>query len=259
MAHQTSTSRFSDRVEHYIRYRPGYPAEMFDWLRGECGLRSEHVVADVGSGTGLLTEPLLKSGAKVFGIEPNAEMRAAGERLLRGYNTFRSIEGTAERTTLPDACVDWITVGQAFHWFDVERCREEFRRILRSGGRVLLVWNERREDTPFLSAYEAFVRRFASDYAEVKHQNVRFDGRIRALFEGAFVERTFANQQNFDFDGLRGRVLSSSYMPGMNDAACEPMLAALRNLFDRFESNGRVAFEYETAAFLGNVRSVRGE
>src|SRR6266446_9260655 len=109
------TERFSNRVENYIRYRPGYPKEIIELLKAECGLFPQSVVADAGSGTGLLAKLFLENGNLVFGIEPNREMRAAGERLLQAYPRFTSIAGTAEATTLPGQSVDFVTAGQAFH------------------------------------------------------------------------------------------------------------------------------------------------
>ena len=146
-----SNTRFSDRVADYVRTRPGYPTAVLDILGTETGLNPATVVADVGAGTGLSAELFLRNGNTVFGVEPNREMREAAESLLAGYANFHSVAGSAESTTLPDASVDLIVAGQAFHWFDVPRARAEFRRILRPDGVVVLMWNTRRLDTtPFL-------------------------------------------------------------------------------------------------------------
>ena len=148
------TQRFSNRVENYRRYRPGYPPAILDLLAAKCGLSQTSVAADVGSGTGILTKLLLKSGGRIFGVEPNPEMRAAGERDLNHHLNFTSVAGTAEATTLPDHSVDLITAGQAFHWFDRDKTRAEFLRILRPGGWVVLIWNDRNiSDRPFFRAY----------------------------------------------------------------------------------------------------------
>lgn len=249
-APHNTTTRFSDRVENYIRYRPGYPPSVLAGLAEEFGLRRDHAIADVGSGTGISAEVFLRYGCMVYGVEPNHDMRAAAERLLAGYPRFSSINGTAERTTLPDASVDWIVAAQAFHWFDVPRARDEFRRILRPGGRVALLWNERREDTPFLAAYEALIREFATDYAQVRHENARSDGRIEQFYGSKPAERTFENEQRFDFDGLAGRLLSSSYVPNRGTPRCDAMLAALRRLFDEHANGRRVSVLYTTRMFV---------
>src|SRR6266704_3952779 len=167
------TQRFSNRVENYLRYRPRYPAEILDALKAECGLQVTSLIADVGSGTGFLAEMFLSNGNQVFGIEPNREMREAGEQLLGSYSKFTSVAATAEATTLPEASVDFVTAGQAFHWFDRGRCREEFGRILRPGGWVVLVWNDRRTaTTPFLTAYEHLLLTYSADYQQVNHKRV---------------------------------------------------------------------------------------
>src|SRR5712691_7831802 len=136
--------RFSNRVADYVRYRPGYPPAVLDLLRTDCGLRPDHVVADIGSGTGILSKLFLENGNRVFGVEPNAEMRQAGEEYLASYDGFSSIEGSAESTTLADSSVDFITAAQAFHWFDPQAARREFARILKPGGWVVILWNDRR-------------------------------------------------------------------------------------------------------------------
>ena len=159
MTFTDSKQRFSNRVADYIRYRPGYPSAVRDVLRSECGLKSGHVIADIGSGTGFLSELFLKNGNRVFGVEPNEAMRQAGEEYLASYDGFASVEGSAESTTLDDASVDFVTTGQAFHWFDQTAARSEFTRILKPSGWVVVIWNERLTDTTaFLRDYETLLR-----------------------------------------------------------------------------------------------------
>jgi SAM-dependent methyltransferase len=250
------TRRFSDRVADYVRYRPGYPEALLRALVEGAGLGSDSAVADVGSGTGISTELLLRTGCRVFAVEPNAEMRAAAEERLGGEPRFRSVAGTAEATGLPDGSVDLVAAGQAFHWFDRGRFRSECLRILRpppEGGRVALFWNARRTDsTPFLRAYEELLRRFGTDYERVDHLRLGpadFD----PFFGGPYESRRFPNEQAFDFPGLRGRLLSSSYTPGPGHPDHEPMLEELRRLFDRHQEDGRVRFEYDTELHLGRL------
>jgi len=247
------TQRFSSRVENYVRYRPGYPAGVLELLQTECGLSPESVVADIGSGTGKLTELLLQSGCRVLGVEPNPEMREAGERALGANVRFASIAASAEVTTLPEECADLIVAGQAFHWFERERCRAEFVRILKSGGWVALIWNDRRTDsTPFLAAYETLLHEFAADYEQVNHRNIDVNT-LREFFRVELKLRKLPYAQHFDFDGLKGRLLSSSYAPEPGQPNREAMLTRLWEIFHAYQQGSRVAFEYDTLVYYGQL------
>lgn len=249
------TQRFSTRVDNYVKYRPTYPATIVDLLAAECGLTPAATIADVGSGTGILSELWLRNGNHVFGVEPNQAMREAGEQLLAGYPTFTSVAGTAEATPLPSTSLDFITAGQAFHWFDQATARAEFTRILKPTGWVVLVWNVRRDHTPFLRDYETVLQTHGTDYNQVKHRNIeRAD--IGAFFgSGGFTLHTLPNQQLFDLHGLLGRVFSSSYTPEPDQPTYAPMRAALHTLFEQHQRDGQVAFEYETQVYVGQFES----
>ena len=250
----SNVERFSTRVENYVKYRPGYPAEVLDLLRAECGLTRESIVADVGSGTGILSELFLKHGNRVYGVEPNREMREAGARLLAAYPNFVSVEGRAEATTLPDASADFVTAGQAMHWFERDATRREFARVLRAGGWVVVLWNDRlTAGTPFLEAYERLLRDYGTDYAEVSDRYAE-DTLIEPFFgAGRYQFKVFPNRQVFDFDGLKGRLLSASYVPEPGHPNFAPMLRALDQLFAEHETDGRVFVEYETKVYYGRL------
>ena len=247
------TQRFSSRVENYIRYRPGYPAEVLEILKQDCGLASTWTVADIGSGTGLLSKMLLEIGNRVFGVEPNADMRQAGERFLQDYSNFTSVAGSAEATTLPDGSVDMVTAAQAAHWFDGTQARREFVRILKTGGWAVLIWNERKTDSsPFLAAYEKLLLTYGTDYQDVRHEHTTAD--IDAFFSPSpFRSRFLPNYQSFDYASLKGRLLSSSYTPQNGDPRYEPMLRELRRIFDAHQREGRVRFEYDTQVYYGRL------
>ncbi len=247
------TKRFSNRVENYLKYRPSYPPEIIPLLESECGLTAESIIADVGSGTGLLTEPFLKNGNPVFGIEPNLEMRAAGEKVLAKYPKFTSVDAVAEATTLPDHSVGFVVAGQAFHWFDRAKTREEFVRILEPGGWVMLAWNGyRAKSSPLMAAYQEIVMRYGTDYSEVRRE-----------VEGCDVESFYAPdictcvrtefQQGFDFEGLKGRFLSASFVPGPDHPNYEAMLNDIRRIFDANQQDGKVVFAYETVLYYGQL------
>jgi SAM-dependent methyltransferase len=253
MPASNATSRFSDRVENYVRYRPGYPAEVLRVLESACGLTPEHVIADIASGTGIWARMLLEHGNPVFAVEPNVDMRQAGERLLVGFPRFTSVAGTAEATTLGDASLDFVTAAQAAHWFDRVRARQEFVRILKPGGWLVLLWNERlTESTPFLREYEELLLAYGTDYADVRHE--RTTDEVNRFFDPApYQERVFDLRQDFDYAGLEGRLLSSSYAPGPGHPKYEPMLRELRQLFDRHAVAGRVGVDYKTRVYFGRI------
>ena len=245
------TQRFSSRVDNYVRYRPGYPPEVIELLRQQCGMTRHTIVADIASGTGLWTRLLLENGNRVFGVEPNDDMRRAGEEFLQAYPRFTSVAGTAEATTLRDHVADLATAAQAAHWFDRQGARREFVRILKPGGWTVLLWNERLTDsTHFLRDYEQLLLDFGTDYKEVRHE--RTTAEIRDFFAPSpYQEAVFKYQQHFDYEGLEGRLLSSSYTPQAGHPKYTPMLKQLRRIFAEHQVRGRVQFEYDTRIFYG--------
>jgi SAM-dependent methyltransferase len=250
---KTPTARFSDRVENYVRYRPGYPSEVLDLLRAECGLRPSHIVADIASGTGMFTRLLLENGNSVFAVEPNLEMREAGTRQLEAYNRLVSVAGTAEETTLRAGSVDFVTAAQAAHWFDLARARAEFVRILKPDGWCGLIWNERQtESTAFLRDYEQLLLTYGTDYQEVRHE--RTTAIIHEFFAPAVcVERVFEMRQRFDYEGVAGRLLSSSYAPLEGHSSYAPMMSELQRIFRTHARDGKIEFEYLTQVFYGHL------
>ena len=248
------TERFSDRVGDYLRYRPRYPQALVSVLQEEVGLAPEWVVADVGSGTGLSAEPFLDHGNLVFAVEPNAEMRRAAQERLRHRPRFRSVDGSAEATGLEEASVDLVVVGQAFHWFDRERSREEWIRILRPPRWVVLVWNTRRlTGSGFLEGYEALLREFGTDYQEVRHDRME-PGALEAFFGGPVRRRTLPHRQVLGYEGLEGRLRSTSYVPSPGHGNHQAMLGALQKLFGEHQMGGRVTMEYETEIYTGRLQ-----
>ena len=247
--------RFSNRVEDYLKYRPGYPIEILDPLRSECGLTADSVIADIGSGTGKLSEIFLQNGNHVFAVEPNSAMRLAAERILGDRERFKSVNGSAESTTLQGNCVDFVTAGQAFHWFDQQKTRIEFERILKPGGWVAIIWNERRLDsTPFLRAYEELLLKYGIDYKEVRHENTSSE--IANFFAPSELSvKSYESFQEFDFEGVKGRVSSTSYTPAPGTLASLRMLEALQEVFLQYAVNNRVVFEYDTRVYLGRLGS----
>jgi ubiquinone/menaquinone biosynthesis C-methylase UbiE len=247
-----ATERFSSRVDNYVRFRPGYPPEVVDLLKKECGLTPDSVIADVAFGTGIFTRMLVEHGNRVFGVEPNADMRRAGEQFLASYSLFTSVTGTAEATTLPDDSVDIVTAAQAAHWFDREKARREFIRILKPGGWLVLLWNDRRTDsTEFLRQYEQLLRTYGTDYEDVRQQGMTLA--IEGFFGQSFQTRAFEYKQTFDYAGIEGRLLSSSYIPEKDHPKYDPMLRELRRIFDGHQVQGKVSFDYDTRVYYGHL------
>ena len=254
MTFADSKHRFSNRVADYVRYRPGYPSAVRDVLRAECLLKSGHIIADIGSGTGLLSELFLKNGDRVFGVEPNEAMRLAGEEYLASYDGFVSIDGSAESTTLDDASVDFVATGQAFHWFEPNAARAEFFRILKPTGWVVVIWNERLTDTtPFLRAYESLLRKFGTDYANVKESYPNEQHMCDFFRSNPYNSHELPNFQEFDFDGVAGRMRSSSFIPGPDAPTFAPMMEALQKIFTEYNQHGQVRLEYTTHIYFGHL------
>jgi len=247
------TTRFSNRVANYVKYRPHYPEKIIKYLEEKNVLKKDSDIADVGSGTGILSKLFLKNGNKVYGIEPNKEMREAGEEYLKEYTNFISVEGSAESAPLEKSSVDLIIAGQAFHWFDAEKTKEEFKRILKPGGNVVLIWNVRKLDsTLFLKAYEELLIKYGTDYLKVRHENVD-NVKLAKFYGGKYATKIFYNEQVFNFEALKGRLLSSSYSPTEEMPEYQPMLEQLHKVFNEYNQNGKINFPYDTVVYHGKI------
>ncbi|MEW5974660.1 MAG: class I SAM-dependent methyltransferase [Acidobacteriota bacterium] len=231
-----------------MKYRPGFPPALIEFLVNQCGLTSDCVVADVGSGTGLLTEVFLRNNNVVFGIEPNRKMREAACRNLARYPQFRSVDATAEGTTLQDHSVDFVTVGRALHWFDYDRAFSEFLRIMKPGAWAVMVWMKRRNSPPFAFAYayESLLLTYSVDHQEKRQSQSKVESRLTA---DGFQRRALEDQWTFDLQGLMGLTLSYSVTPEPDDARFLSMKEALQALFHKHEHNGKVVLGYETLIY----------
>ncbi|HVW95213.1 MAG TPA: class I SAM-dependent methyltransferase [Mucilaginibacter sp.] len=249
-----STERFSGRVEDYIKYRPGYPEEVLDFLGAECGLSAGSAVADVGSGTGIFTSMLLRRGYTVYAVEPNLNMQHAARLWLDTEQNFIPVDATAEATTLETHSLDMVVCAQAFHWFNNERARMEFNRILKPAGFAALVWNNRLPDADqFSYAYENLLKSESLDYNKVNHRNIG-SADLKAFFRnGKYKQVNFRNRQVFDFGGVCGRAFSSSYVPPLSSAAGIRFREKLQDIFVKHNVNGKVSFYYKTEVYTGKV------
>ena len=250
------TGRFSSRVESYVKYRLGYPNTVIATLRDECQLGPASLIADIGAGTGLLTELFLQNGNLVFAVEPNPEMRAAAERLLRNYPGFRTVPGTAEASTLADRSVDFVVAGQAFHWFDRAKARSEFARILKPTGWVMLVWNQLEIDSSsFLRSHEHLLQKYAMHRPRVDHRERDERIAVELFGSGHFKSRTFSQSQRLDHAGVQGRMRSLSTTPEPGHPDHGKMLAELAEIFRTHQVDGTVEFRYATTMYYGRLSS----
>ncbi len=247
------TKRFSKTVENYLAFRPGYPSEIIKFMQENLGLNADAVVADIGSGTGKLTLLFVKNGNPTFGVEPNTEMRFAAEQLFSGFQNFKSINGTAENTGLKDDSVDFIIAGQAFHWFDPQKTKTEFQRVLKKDGKILLIWNKRMDEkSAFMKAYNDFLINWATDYEATSLR--RIDQKVLNDFYAPndFYQKGFYHFQSFDLDGLKGRYLSCSYAFDQTHPKHEAAINVLSSIFERFKEKGIVKMCYRTEVYYGN-------
>lgn len=245
-----STERFSDRTANYLKYRPSYPVELVDMLSQQCELREGSVIADIGSGTGKLTELLLANHYTVFGVEPNTEMRATADALFLGNESFVSMSGDSSTTGLKDHSVDLVVAAQSFHWFDKEPTKQEFTRILKPKGYIGLIWNERDTSLPFQIDYDQLLEHHCEGYAELNHRNISEQEIQRFFSPNTFELYCYPYAQTFDKTGFLGRMYSSSYTPVQGSAEAKALNTAAEALFDKYENKGRVKFSYQTKIYL---------
>ncbi len=246
------TKRFSNRAKLYADYRPGYPKELISFLRDEMNLRPLHTIADVGSGTGLLSKLFLDNGNVVYAVEPNMEMRQAAESIFDHNPNFHSVDGTAEHTTLTEHRIDFVTVAQAFHWFDKGLTRQEFKRILKPNGNVILIYNDRKKIDGFMQEYERLLLNYAPNYKEQTHQDVS-EKEITDFYGNERVgKKYFDNYQSLDLEGFKGRLMSSSFIP--LELNLQPSFnEELKQIFERYRLEGKVRFEYITRVWYGKI------
>ena len=249
-----STNRFSHTVSNYIKYRPGYPTAIISFLNQHIGLSSKEVVADVGSGTGKLTQLFLENNNPVYAVEPNGPMRLAAEDLLKDFPNLKSVEGTAENTNLSPESIDIITCAQAFHWFNISQAKNEFQRILKPHGKVLLIWNKREDDyAPFMESYNDFLLNNSTDYQKINLRRINHEDFQLFFGHSNYELHTFDNEQLFDLDGLMGRYFSCSYAYKKDHPAYGKAKEGLISIFNRYQENDRVVMKYKVELYIGQL------
>ena len=242
--------RFSNRVAEYVRFRPGYPEELYAYLESDLGLKPNWIVADIGAGTGISAGPFLDHGNTVFAVEPNEGMRRALEEAIGSYPGLVVLPGQANATGIKSGEIDLLICAQSFHWFATPETASEFVRIVKPGGFICVVWNERTLDADeFHEELERLICRYGSDYESVRHD--RFGKHdVESVFEREFEEKIFPNSQSFDFNGLEGRLLSASYMPAAGTEEAESLSKNLKRLFTKYNQDGRITVLYDTVLYF---------
>ena len=247
--------RFTGKSKAYSKFRPSYPKEFLNYLYSEVGFSEKSVVADIGSGTGIFTKQLLKKGSTVFAVEPNEDMRKTAEEDLKEYSGFFSIPASAENTGLENSSVDFVTVAQAFHWFDTQKFKTECKRILKPQGKIILVWNSRNDDSVITKENEKIDIEFCKNF---KGYSGGISGplqreKIAQFFDNKFELKVFENPLVYDRDGFIGRNLSSSYAPKGGEENYEEYISALSDMFDKFSTNGVIEYPFYTQSYVGNL------
>lgn len=242
--------RFDGKSGIYSLNRPGYPAEIISALERENALRRDSSIADVGAGTGILSRLFLENGYRVFSVEPGQDMRNRAIRDLSTFSEARIVEGSAEDTTLPGASIDLVVAGQAFHWFDPGKAAMEFLRILKPGGMVALIWNDRVPEGGMNTDYERICRTYSHGY-HASGSLVMDNGVLEGFFGGKYTLHRVANVQELDLEGLRGRYRSASYSLQPDDPDYGRAMDELERAYLSHERNGTVEIRYVTTMYLG--------
>lgn len=249
-----NTERFSNRVDNYVKYRPGYSAELLDYVYSETGVSQDSVIADFGSGTGIFTKMLLDKGSRVYAVEPNEKMRLAAQNSLSNYDGFYSVDGAAENSGILESSIDFVTCAQSFHWFDRDASKKEFRRILKPEGKVLLIWYRMfTEGSGFMKGYEEIHYSFPGRGAVTDHRNIGNEEMKDFFRDSIFNTKSFSFGHKLDFEGLKGRALSSSHAPSPGDENFASTMEKLSKLYLKHQVNNEVEFLYRTDLYWGKV------
>ncbi|MCL2079750.1 MAG: methyltransferase domain-containing protein [Oscillospiraceae bacterium] len=248
-------TKFDGKGSVYAKYRPAYPQAFIDYIYTNIGMCSVSIIADIGSGTGILTKQLLEKGSTVFAVEPNADMRIHAESSLGGFPDYISVDGTAERTTLSESSVDYVTAAQAFHWFDKQAFKTECRRILRKNGRVVLVWNSRVEESDIVQENYEVKRKYCPNFKVFSDSllHAENEGCFNDFFTGEYVSRVFNNDISLDAEGFVGGNLSSSYALNETHEYYYDFIAELKQLFVKYSKNGKLVLPSITQCYVGEV------
>jgi SAM-dependent methyltransferase len=249
-----NTEKFTGKAAKYVKYRPDYPKEFIEYLYGDIGFSPGSIIADIGSGTGILSKQLLEKGSQVIGVEPNMNMRQSAEKLLSSFPNFRSVNGTAENTALLKKSVDFITVAQAFHWFDAEKFKQECRRVLKPNGKVVLVWNSRVTNSELVMENGELCRRLCLNFKGFSGGQEENPESFASFFKASICDyKVFKNDLSFTKESFIGRNLSASYAPKESDSNYQVFVDELSVLFDKYSVKGLLILPNVTRSYVGEI------
>lgn len=248
-----NTLKFTGRANVYAKARPNYALEFIDFLYNDVGMNSSSIIADIGSGTGILSNALLEKGSTVYCVEPNNDMRKTAENNLSDFTNFHSVRGTAENTTIGTGCVDFIVVAQAFHWFNVENFKIECQRILNPNGKVILVWNSRVSTSEFVKENALICKKYCPNFAGFSGGVEHIDGNIAGFFNNNFELRRFSNDLKFDKIKFVERCMSASYSLKEADREFKSYIFELEALYEKYSVDDILTMPNETIAYIGKV------
>ncbi len=245
-----SRKKFSGKAEVYQESRPRYPQALYQYFRKHFLMGEGAAVADIGSGTGILTKELLKMGCVVYGVEPNDDMRRTAEKQLASYDGYTSIAAAAEHTTLPDHSMDFVIAAQAFHWFNVAQFHKECYRILKPNAMVALVWNFRDETADIMLENKKICEKYCKDFHGFSggiHNRLE---KVDCFFDGDYQTICFQNPVYYTKEQFIKRNLSSSFSIGSGEDNFDDYCCELANLFDVFSQKETVCILYQTVCYF---------
>lgn len=249
-----NTTKFTGRASAYAQARPSYATEFFEYLTNTMGISKDSVFADIGSGTGKFSKQILEIGCKVFCVEPNADMRKEAEHQLSGYKGFISVNGTDEGTTINAETIDYITVAQAFHWFNPIAFRQECLRILKKVGKVILIWNTKRKSEMVIE-HDKLCSRFCPEFKGFSGGLDSMNDTINTFFNHKYELIRFNNDIYYNKEKFIQRALSASYALQQTDNNYVEFISSLESLFDKYSFNGTLVEPNDTVAYIGSVFS----
>ena len=252
-----NTKKFDGLATEYSKGRPAYAKKFIDELYEKYGFSKESIVADVGAGTGKFAKQILDKGSFVYCVEPNVDMRTKAVGELKAYKNVECIDGDAANTCLNDNSVDFVTVAQAFHWFEVESFKRECKRILKPGGKVFLVWNSRDTNFEIVCKNAEIYNRYCPGFKGFSNGIQENDARIEEFFDGKYEKVKYDNPLYFTKEIFISRCLSSSYSLKCGEDKYNEYVGELEKLFDVYEVNGTVCMPNSTIVYFGRVDLIK--